>query len=124
MSDARRARRGFTLVEVLVATVVLAVGLLAALTAFSLASRVASASRNDTVMLFLAQQKMAEVQLLGKTKLNAGTTTGDFGEEYPGYRWRLTVGTPDSNNVVSVDLVITAPEAGKQRAARFTTALF
>jgi prepilin-type N-terminal cleavage/methylation domain-containing protein len=39
--------RGFTLIEVLVATVILAIGLLAALSAFSMAARASGASRND-----------------------------------------------------------------------------
>jgi Tfp pilus assembly protein PilV len=112
------------LVEVLVATAVLAIGLLAALAAFSMASRVAGASRNDTMVMFLAQQKLAEVQLVGPQDLGAGTARGDFGPEFPGYTWRLKVSPPRADRVISVDLVISAPEAGRTREVRFSTAVF
>lgn len=118
------AAKGFTLLEVLVATVVLGLGLIGALTAFSMASRVATASRNDTIISLLARQKLAETQLEGRNDLSPGTTAGDFGENYPGYRWQLTVGEPDELNVVEIHLAIFAPEAGRKRETRFSTAIF
>lgn len=122
---ARSAKRsGFTLVEVLVATAVVALGLVAALTAFSIASRVRAVSSNDTVVAFLAQQKLAEIQVVGKEELPIGTTQGDFGPEFPQYVWRLTVGEPNRVNVVAVDLRISTSEAGGEREARFTTSVF
>ncbi len=123
MSGGARGRRGFTLVEVLVATAVLAMGLLAALTAFSMASRVAAASYNDTAIVFLAQWKLAEVQVAGSTRLRPGTTTGDFGPGYPGYSWRLTIGARNRDRLVPVRLTVYARESGRQRAVTFSTAL-
>jgi Tfp pilus assembly protein PilV len=111
-------------VEVLVATAVLATALLAAVAAFSMASRVAGATRNDTVLSFLAQQKLAEIQVLGREELAPGTTAGDFGPEYRAYRWRVTAHEPDEQNVMRVDLTITAPEAGRKRDTRFSPAIF
>lgn len=120
----RSRERAFTLVEVLVATAVVAIGLLAALTAFSMANRVAATSSHDTVISFLAQQKLAEIQLLGRQELPTGATTGDFGPEFPQHLWRLTVHEPDDLNVVLVDLMISTAEAGRNREIRFTTAVF
>lgn len=117
-------RRGFTLVEVLVATVVLTIGLLGALTAFSMASRVTGAATNDTMVTFLAQQKLAEIRLSTWSDLRPGVTTGDFGPEYPDYLWRLTVRQPSGEHVFPVDLIIYAPEAGRTREIRFTTMVF
>ncbi len=110
--------------EVLVATMVLALGLLAALTAFSTASRVRGASSNDTVISFLAQQKLAEIRALGREQLPAGTEEGDFGPDFAEYAWRMTVREPDDVNVVPVDLTISAPEAGRNRETHFSTAVF
>ena len=115
---------GFTLVEVMVAIVVLSLGLLGALTAFSIASRVTSASRNDTSLALLAQQKLAEIRLLEREELTSGTTTGDFGPDYVEHYWQLTVHEPDELNVVWVDVVIYAPEAGRTREVRLSTAIF
>ena len=117
-------RGGFTLVEVLVATAVVALGLVAALTAFSVASRVRAVSSNDTLVACLAQQKLAEIQVLGREHLPTGTAGGDFGPEFPQYVWRLTVREPDRVNAVVVDLMISTVEAGRERETRFTTSIF
>jgi prepilin-type N-terminal cleavage/methylation domain-containing protein len=114
----------FTLVEVLVATVVLAIGLLGVLTAFSIASRVAAASTNDTMLTFLAQEKLSEIQLLGREEITVAPTAGDFAPTYPEYRWEMIVHAPDELNVTRVDVVITTPESGRERESWFTTNIF
>ncbi len=120
----RRGAHGFTLVEVLMAAMVLAIGLLGALTAFSMATRVTGASTNDTILTLLAQEKLAEIQLLGTEAISASDRAGDFGPAYPGYRWRLSPQRPNELNVVRVDLVIIAPEAGGERETWFSTNVF
>ena len=120
----RRPAGGFTLVEVLVATVILATGLLGALTAFSMAARVSAASSDDTLLVFLAEEKLTEIQLLDRDELASGDRLGDFGPEHPEYEWRMAVGEPDKRNVVRVDLAISFPEAGREREARFSTNVF
>src|SRR5512140_2623628 len=102
MSSGRAPNQGFTLIEVLVATVILALGLIGALTAFSLASRASGASRNDTVLPMLAEQKLSELKTFPRDELKAGTYEGDFGEEHPGYTWSMTIGTPDERHVITV----------------------
>jgi prepilin-type N-terminal cleavage/methylation domain-containing protein len=121
---ARLHQRGFTLVEVLVATVILATGLLGALTAFSMATRVSAVSNHDTLLVYLAEEKLTEIQLLGREGLPATGARGDFGPEHPDYEWQLLVGEPDERNVVSVDLVISFPEAGRIREVAFSTNVF
>jgi hypothetical protein len=43
---------------------------------------------------------------------------------HPEYVWQLLVGEPDERNVVSVDLVISFPEAGRIREVAFSTNVF
>ncbi len=118
------AGRGFTLIEVLVATVVLAMGLLAALTAFSMATRATGASTNDTIVPMLAARVLADLQTTPKEELAAGTSEGDFGEEYPDYTWAVTISPPDDLNVVRVEVTIGAPEMGRRREVEFATDIF
>jgi len=120
----RRQRQGFTLVEVLVATVILATGLLGALTAFSMATRVSAVSNDDTLLVYLAEEKLTEIQLLGWEGLPASGARGDFGPAHPEYEWTLLVDKPDERNVVRVDLVISFPEAGRIRDVLFSTNAF
>ncbi len=120
----RCGAHAFTLVEVLVATALLAIGLLGALTAFSMASRVTRVSTNDTIVTLLAQEKLAEIQLLGPEGISEGRQRGDFGPAHPDYQWELFHQKPDDFNVVRVDLVIIAPEAGRARETWFSTNLF
>lgn len=124
LARAVRGRNGFTLVEVLVATLILALGLLGALTAFSMASRATGASTNDTMLAFLAQEKLTEIQLLGVDRLGDLEKSGDFGPEHPEYEWEMLIGSPDDRNLVTVDLVIAAPEAGRRRETVFSTIVF
>ncbi len=115
---------GFTLVEVLVATVLLATGLLGALTAFSMASRVMGVATTDTTLTLLAQEKLADVEVLGREALVKAPTAGDFGADNPGYRWEMIVNDPDELNVVRVDVVIYAPKLGGTREVWFSTSVF
>ena len=121
---ARRGRAGFTLIEVLVATVVLATGLLAGLAAFSMANRASGASRNDTVVPMLAERKLAEVASVPRDELAPGATKGDFGAEFPSYSWDLTISPEDDLHVIRVELVIHALEMGHRRDVTFATAIF
>lgn len=85
----RMAERGFTLVEVLIATVLIVVGVAGALAAISAGVRAQSAGEFYNAAALLGQQKMAELEL--DPDLAAGTTSGDFMPDHPGYQWTATV---------------------------------
>ncbi len=108
----------------MVATAILAIGLIGALTAFSMASRATGVSTDDTVLTFLAQAKLSEIQILGRDGIEAAETRGDFGPDHPEYTWRMNVYKPDERQVRQVDLLISFPEAGRTREVTFSTSLF
>jgi prepilin-type N-terminal cleavage/methylation domain-containing protein len=82
LPDAPRSTRegGFTLAEVLVATVVLAIGLVAVASGFQYATNGVTTGMGETRAAFLAEQRLEQLKSLALTNwtnatLNAGTTT-------------------------------------------------
>jgi general secretion pathway protein I len=90
-SRARRAiprgRAGFTLLEVLVAFVILALSLGAVYQAFGIGARNARVAEAYTVAALLAESRLTAAGI--EAPLFAGTAEGEFGR----YRWRQVVTT-------------------------------
>lgn len=80
---------GFTLLEVMIATAIIAIALVAALGSQSQSVSLANEAKFSTTVAFLAQKKMAELEAEDLEELRSDT--GDFGEDFPGYRWESEV---------------------------------
>ena len=81
---------GFTFLEVMVAVALLAISLTAVLGSQSQSVSLASEARFYTTVSLLAQGKMAEIE--AKDLGTLSSESGDFGEDFPGYTWEVTVG--------------------------------
>lgn len=79
----------FTLLEVMVAMAIIAIALTAVLGSQSQSVSLASESKFNTTAAFLAQGKMAEIEI--KKPDDLSDDSGDFGEDFPGYNWKLTI---------------------------------
>jgi general secretion pathway protein I len=80
--------RGFTLIEVLAALILLAIVLPAAMRGVTLASAAASSAQKRTTAASLATSKLQEIIATGQ--IQNGAQAGDFSEEgavYQGFRW-------------------------------------
>lgn len=77
--------RGFTLVEVLVALVIVAAGAAAVLASLNSAATSTTYLREKTFAQWIAGNRMAETRLASATPRN-GTSDGDL--EYAGQRWQ------------------------------------
>jgi general secretion pathway protein I len=84
-----REASGFTLLEVMIATAIIAIALVAALGSQSQSVSLASEAKFATTVAFLAQKKMAELEAEDPKHLRSDS--GDFGEDFPGYRWESEV---------------------------------
>jgi len=83
------ANKGFTLLEVMIAVALLAIALTTLLGSQSQSVSFANSAKFETIAALLAQSKMSEIAVQDKDELNSGS--GDFGEDYPGYAWEVTV---------------------------------
>jgi len=88
------SNRGFTLIEILISMSIIAIALMAANRMHSQTLTMANAGKFYTAAPLLAQAKMAEFH--GKPKDELADDEGDFGEDHPGYTWKVTVADVES----------------------------
>jgi general secretion pathway protein I len=81
---------GFTLLEVMIAMAILAIGLVAVFQSQSQSISMASNSRFLTTASLLAQSRMSEIDKADPRGLTSAS--GDFGEDFPDYTWQVEVG--------------------------------
>lgn len=110
-------RRGFTLIEVLVALLFITIVLPALMQGISIATSMAAEARHRTEAAGLAQSKMAEI--ISGTLWQNGNTNGDFAD-WPDYHWQLSV-APWANdqtgqNMQQLDLTVTYQSRNKQKS--------
>jgi len=79
--------RGFTFAEALAAIVFTAIVIPVALQGLSLAERAGVAAQRMRIAAQLAEQKLNETIVMDTWR--DGNKQGDFGIEWPGYRWML-----------------------------------
>ncbi|MCP4688095.1 MAG: prepilin-type N-terminal cleavage/methylation domain-containing protein [Desulfobacterales bacterium] len=108
---------GFTLLEVMLAIVVIGIVMTAVFRLQAQTISMADSNRFYTTAMLLAQQKMAELRG-GDPRVAAGG--GDFGENYPGFSWSVSVSGVDSaplgetgRDLMRIDLVISSNPGGR-----------
>ena len=85
-SRAQASERGFTLIEILVAFVIVALALGALLQVFATGLRSSSAAENYTIAALLAESKLAAIGI--EEPLEEGGQSGEFDN---GFRWETNV---------------------------------
>jgi len=88
-SPSRPRRAAFTLVEVLAALMLAAIVLPVAMRGISLATAAAGQAKRQMEAVSLAEATLAE--LLATGEWQSANLSGDFGEEWPDYRWAADV---------------------------------
>ena len=96
---------GFTLMEVMIATAILAIALVAVFQSQSQSISMSTDSRFMTTASLLAQSKMVEVE--AASTLANHNEDGDFGPDYPQYTWRLEVGDTQLPQFKKIDVTVT-----------------
>lgn len=117
----RCARRGFTLIEVLVAVALMAILLPAVMGGISLALNVSSSARRTALAATLARTKLDE---LAATGMSSSDASGDFGQDNPGFAWAATSQTWDTGGVTKIDVRVDWTERSRPRSTTMTTLVF
>ncbi|HPQ43910.1 MAG TPA: type II secretion system minor pseudopilin GspI [Syntrophales bacterium] len=105
----QRSRRygsgGFTLLEVMLAMAILAISLTAVFQSQSQSISMTGRSRFETTAPLLAQSRMAHIEAMSPGDIHSGE--GDFGDDFPDYRWNLAVFETEIENLKKIELTVT-----------------
>jgi general secretion pathway protein I len=97
--------RGFSLLEVMIAMAILAIGLVAVYQSQSQSISMAGSSRFLTTASLLAQSRMAQIDAADPREVAAGN--GDFGDDFPDYRWQVEIGETEIALLKKIMLTVT-----------------
>ncbi len=117
-----REKKGFTLIEIMVALSVLSISLVILLGLRNRSIALAAKSRHTIEATLLARQKITEISISGFPDL--GESEGDFGNEYPLYRWRKNVVQTPFEEVREMFLEIIWKNNDQKENISVTTYLF
>jgi type II secretory pathway pseudopilin PulG len=112
-------RRGFTFPEILAAMVFLGVVMPVAIQGVLTAARAGEAAQRKRTAASLADPLLAELIVTGEWI--DGDSEGEFGEEWPGYRWELSSEPWAEDTVYQVDLSVFYQVQGKEYSIRLST---
>lgn len=98
-------KRGFTLIEVVIALAVAAIGLAAVTAAVSQMIDAGRSMRERTYASWIAQNKITEMRLANSVP-KVSTTSGDIVYANLEWSWRATVSETDIDKLYRVDVVV------------------
>ena len=117
MTRNARVRRGFTLVEILVALAIVAVALAAGMRALAQSADGASSLKARTLALWVAQNRLANAQLADPWP-PAGANDGDAVEAGVRFVWRETVTATPNGAFRKIEIVVAQPDTPDYALAR------
>jgi prepilin-type N-terminal cleavage/methylation domain-containing protein len=116
-------RRAFTLVEVLVALLLFAIVVPVAMNGIDLSNRGATMAKRQAEAATLAEAKLAELVAQQQSSAASTPNQGDFGPDFPGYRWTLQ-STQGEYQVTELNLWVYWQERGRDQQLNVSTLLY
>ena len=111
--------RGFTFVEILAALAFLGILIPVVISALMVSNRSAVMAERSTVAAQLGENKLGEM-LLADAWTNE-SSRGDFGADYPGYRWEMQQSDWDSGAMTELILNVFYNVQGREQSVRLST---
>ena len=121
MNRTTRPRRGFTLIEVLAAMLLIAIVIPVAMSAANTALRSAASTRHRHEASLLAETKLAEALAFRDASLVG--TNGLFEAPWDEYRWELVSAQADYG-CANVTAIVYWNERGAERSYEMTTLIY
>ncbi len=120
-STDRHACSAYILLETLVALTLISVGLSVLMATFSSSLSAARRASNLTVSTMLAEEKLALLRVAPLEVI--GISEGDFGEDFPAFRWRTVIRPVDGGNFYTVKVEVMWGERGGLRSTTLISLL-
>lgn len=117
----KAGRSAFTLIEILVTLVLIAIVFPVAMKGITLASSVAGSARHNTEAAALAETKLNELVLT--ENWNTVDQTGDFGSDWPEYSWSSQTTYRDVG-LLEMQVQVTWTAHGQPRSLAVTTLIY
>ena len=111
--SARKSRRGLTLLEMLVAMAILAIGIVGVLRVFSSSIVTSKAAESYSRAATLADETAAELER--RPSLDPGTVSGKFASAEPGYTWEAEIGSAESSGLQRVRIRVLWKAGSRRR---------
>jgi type II secretory pathway pseudopilin PulG len=112
-------RLGFTFVEVLAAMVFLGILIPVVISALMVSNRAAVVAERSTIAMQLGENRLSELML--QDAWTTAESRGDFGQEWPGYRWELKRQDWQSGAMTELTLDIFFAVQGQEHDVRLST---
>jgi type II secretory pathway pseudopilin PulG len=110
---------GFTFVEVLAAMVFLGILIPVVISALMVSNRAAVVAERSTIAMQLGENRLSELML--QDAWTTAESRGDFGQEWPGYRWELKRQDWQSGAMTELTLDVFFAVQGQEHDVRLST---
>ena len=106
------SNKGFTLVEVLLAVTILAVGIIGVLRAYATSVNALEVSQENIDAVCLLKEKMAEIEQAGLEQggIPQGVSSGEFEGSFEGFEWESEVKPSRVDGLNEITLVVSRKE--------------
>jgi prepilin-type N-terminal cleavage/methylation domain-containing protein len=115
-------RRGVTLAEVLAAIAIMVIVLPVIMQGISIATGLASITRQRAQATSLAQSKLNE--LVATNQWQTAALNGDFGADAPGYQWQASATDWEEANLTQLQVSVTWTNRGTPREVILDTLIY
>jgi len=119
VAERRHRFGGFTFIELLATVVLIGIIMPVAMHSIALCASLGGQARRQMEAASLARTKLTE--LTASDDWKTSQKDGDFGDDWPGYRWTAEVSSWTDSTMSQLDLTVFWQSRGKERSVTLST---